>query len=85
MPALGMHAVPLPLEGALRAPTRKASIDGFIGIPSAALAFQWSARARYFTDLRVGYVMGCLVVTNDAFDPLPLEAQHVVHGAGAGG
>ena len=28
-------------------------IDGFIAVPSAALAFQWSAQARYVTDLRV--------------------------------
>ena len=80
MPALGMHAARLPLEGALAA-YEKGDIDGFIGIPSAALVFQWSAHARYYSDLRVGYVMGCMVVTNDAFDPLPLEAQRVVHGA----
>jgi TRAP-type transport system periplasmic protein len=80
MPALGMRTARLPLEGALAA-YDKGDIDGFIGIPSAALVFQWAARARYFSDLRVGYVMGCLVVTNDAFDPLPLEAQRVVHGA----
>ena len=80
MPALGMHAVPLPLESALAA-FERGDIDGFIGIPTAALVFQWSARARYFTDLRVGYVMGCLVVTNSAFDPLPLEAQRAVHAA----
>ena len=80
MPALGMHAARLPLERALAA-YDKGDIDGFIGIPSAALVFQWAARARYFSDLRVGYVMGCMVVTNSAFDPLPLEAQRVVHGA----
>jgi len=80
MPALGLHATPLPLESALAA-FEAGKLDGFIGIPSAALVFQWSTRARYFSDLRVGYVMGCLVVTNSAFDPLPLEAQKAVHAA----
>jgi TRAP-type transport system periplasmic protein len=80
MPAMGMHATPLPLEGALAA-FDAGRLDGFLGIPSAALVFQWSARARYFSDLRIGYVMGCLVVTHTAFDPLPLEAQQAVHTA----
>ncbi len=60
-----------------------ARIDGFIGIPSAALAFQWSTRARYYFDLRVGYVLGCLVVSQAAFDPLPMEAQQAVRSAAA--
>ena len=80
MPALGIHSVPLPLEGAMAA-FEAGQIDGFIGIPSAALVFQWSTRARYFSDLRVGYVMGCMVVTNSAFDPLPYEAKEAVHAA----
>ncbi|HWE28646.1 MAG TPA: TRAP transporter substrate-binding protein DctP [Polyangia bacterium] len=80
MPALAIKATPLPLEGALAA-FEAAQLDGFIGIPSAALVFQWSTRARYYSDLRVGYVMGCLVVSNSAFDPLPFEAQQAVHAA----
>jgi TRAP-type C4-dicarboxylate transport system substrate-binding protein len=80
MPALGLHATPLPLEGALPA-FENGKLDGFIGIPSAALVFQWATRARYFSDLRIGYVMGCLVITNTAFDPLPLEMQKAVHAA----
>jgi TRAP-type C4-dicarboxylate transport system substrate-binding protein len=80
MPALGLRATPLPLEGALNA-FEDGKLDGFIGIPSAALVFQWSTRARYFSDLRVGYVMGCLVVSNGAFDPLPIEAQNAVDAA----
>jgi len=80
LPVLGLHAVPLPLEAALPA-FEAGKLDGFIGIPSAALVFQWSSRARYFSDLRVGYLMGCLVITNTAFDPLPLEMQKAVHAA----
>ena len=80
MPELGIQAVPLPLEGALAA-FDAGQIDGVIGIPSAALVFQWAAHARDYSDLRVGYVMGCMVVTHAAFDPLPIEAQEAVRAA----
>ena len=33
-----------------RAPTRDGRVDGFIAPPAVALAFQWSAATRYFTD-----------------------------------
>jgi len=80
LPAMGIHVVPRPLDKALGAYER-GEIDGFIGIPAAALAFQWSTRARYFSDLRVGYVLGCLVMAESALDPLPTEAQNAVRGA----
>ncbi len=80
MPALGIQATPLPLESAMAA-AEDGRIDGFIGIPSAALVFQWSTRVRYFSDLRVGYVLGCMVATHAAFDPLPIDAQQAVHAA----
>ena len=32
-----------------RAPTTSGKIDGFIAVPTAALAFQWSTQARYMT------------------------------------
>jgi TRAP-type C4-dicarboxylate transport system substrate-binding protein len=80
LPVMGIHVVPRPLDKALGAYER-GEIDGFIGIPAAALAFQWSTRARYFSDLRVGYVLGCLVLAESALDPLPTEAQNAVRGA----
>jgi TRAP-type C4-dicarboxylate transport system substrate-binding protein len=80
LPTMGLHVEPLPLERALAA-FERGEIDGFVGIPSAALAFQWSARARYYSDLRVGNVLGCLVVAQTAFDPLPLTAQRAVRAA----
>src|SRR5581483_2060377 len=48
--AMGLKAVPTPLDEAGRA-YDDGRIDGFIGVPTAALAFQWSTRVRYFTDL----------------------------------
>jgi TRAP-type transport system periplasmic protein len=80
LPALGMHMTPTSVEGALGA-FEDGKIDGFIGIPSAALAYQWSTRARYFSDLRVSYLMGCLVVAQTAFDPLALKDQKAVRAA----
>src|SRR5262249_26262465 len=62
LPAIGVKVDPLPVDRALAA-YEAGEIDGFIGIPMAALAFQWSTRARYFSDLRVGYALGCLVVS----------------------
>ncbi|MCU1283115.1 MAG: TRAP-type C4-dicarboxylate transport system, substrate-binding protein [bacterium] len=82
LPALGMRPTPLPIEAALTA-FEADQIDGFISVATAALAYQWSTRAHYFTDLRVGYLMGCLVVAQNAFDELPIESQAAVHAAAA--
>ena len=52
LPAMGMQRDAAAVEARWRA-FESGKLDGFIGIPSAALAFQWSTRARYFSDLRV--------------------------------
>jgi TRAP-type C4-dicarboxylate transport system substrate-binding protein len=72
--------VPLPLEGAAAA-YDKGAIDGFSALPAAALAFQWSAQTRYFTELPMDYLVGCLVVSNRAFDALPVEDRQVLQTA----
>jgi TRAP-type C4-dicarboxylate transport system substrate-binding protein len=82
LPALGIHATPMPIAAALPA-FDEGKLDGFISIATAALAYQWSTRARYFSDLRVGYLMGCLIATQRAFDPLSHEQQQVVYTASA--
>ncbi len=58
-------------------------VDGFTTMPSAALAFQWSTQARYITPLPVGYVQGCMLVANRAWDRLPLRQRDVVRAAAA--
>jgi TRAP-type C4-dicarboxylate transport system substrate-binding protein len=80
--AIGVHPVALPLQEALPA-YEKGAIDGFFAIPAAALAFQWSARARYLSELKIGFVTGCLVVTNRAFDALSLDEQRIFREAAA--
>jgi TRAP-type C4-dicarboxylate transport system substrate-binding protein len=72
--ALGLQVVPRPINEAGRAFERHET-DGFIAVPSAALAFQWSAQARYVQDLRVSYRNGCVFFASRAFDALPVEAQ----------
>jgi len=58
-------------------------VDGFFAVPMAALAFQWFAQARYITDLRTGYLMGCFVMSSRSFDALPADYQAAVREAGA--
>jgi TRAP-type C4-dicarboxylate transport system substrate-binding protein len=79
---MGIPAVALPLERA-GAAYDLGRVDGFLAVPQAALAFQWSAQARYVSDLRIALLVGCLVVANRAFDELPLEAQAALRAAGA--
>jgi TRAP-type C4-dicarboxylate transport system substrate-binding protein len=58
-------------------------VDGFITPAVAALGFQWSTATRYYTDLRMGFVVGCLVVANRAFDALPISEQQALKLASA--
>lgn len=73
--ALGVGgAVGLPIEEAGRAYEERRS-DGFLSVPSAALAFQWSAQTPYLSELRVGYLFGCMVIANHAWDSLSFDAR----------
>ena len=73
---MGLSLVPTDLDVAGKAYDEK-RIDGFLAIPTAALAFQWSAQARYITDLRPGYLTGCVLVTHRAMDRMSTEQQRV--------
>jgi TRAP-type C4-dicarboxylate transport system substrate-binding protein len=79
---MGLHIVATPVSDAAAALDQK-KIDGFIGIPAAFVAFQWSARASYLLDLRYNYLWGCLVVTDRALATLSTEQRTVVRDAGA--
>jgi TRAP-type transport system periplasmic protein len=81
-PALGLHVVATPLEEATRA-FDEHKVDGFVAVPSAALAFQWSAQARFLEDLRLSYREGCLFMSNRSFDALPLDVQEAIRSAAA--
>jgi TRAP-type transport system periplasmic protein len=74
---IGMTIVPGPIENALHAYDEK-SVDGFVSVPSAALAFQWSAYSRFYMDLPIGTLPGCFVIAQRTFDALTLEQQRAV-------
>ena len=78
--ALGLKVVALSLDNASRAYDDK-SVDGFISMPTAALAFQWSAQAHYLENLDIAYRNGCVFVTSRAFDALPIEVQRYMRNA----
>jgi TRAP-type C4-dicarboxylate transport system substrate-binding protein len=80
--AMGMKPVPTALDEAGRA-YDDGRIDGFVGVPTAALAFQWSTRVRYFTDLRFAFVSACLAISQKAFDPLSSQEKESLRHAGA--
>jgi TRAP-type C4-dicarboxylate transport system substrate-binding protein len=78
--SMGLDIAPMPLDQALKA-YDEGRIDGFVSTPTAALAFQWSARARYYTDLVVGQLPGCFVIAQRALDPLSLEQRNILANA----
>jgi TRAP-type C4-dicarboxylate transport system substrate-binding protein len=78
----GANMVALPVAEAGRAYDDK-RIDGFISPASVALAFQWSASARYVTDLRLDYITACVMIADRAFDPLPQSARDLIRSAGS--
>jgi len=82
LPLIGIKAVPLPLGEAAAAYDDK-RVDGYIALPTAALAFQWSAQVKYVSELYMGFLSGCLIVSNRAFDALPIEGQTAFRSAAA--
>jgi TRAP-type C4-dicarboxylate transport system substrate-binding protein len=80
--AMGLSPVPMSIDAAGRA-YDEGRIDGFLSVPGAALAFQWSARARYFLDFPIGEVSACFVLSQRALDALPLDERTVLATAAA--
>lgn len=80
--AMGVPGVGLPVEEAGRAYEERRT-DGFLAIPTATLAFQWSAKTAYLSELRLGYLPGCMVMTNHAWDQLGADERAVLNEAAA--
>jgi TRAP-type C4-dicarboxylate transport system substrate-binding protein len=80
-PALGVNIVATSLD-ALASTFQSGAVDGFIVFPTAALSFQWSSMATFFSPLEVSFLPACLVISNVALDPLPLDAQQALYDAG---
>jgi TRAP-type C4-dicarboxylate transport system substrate-binding protein len=80
--ALGIPVVTSSLDDAAHAYDSGTS-DGFITMPVAALAFQWSAQTRYLTNLPMGFLSACFLMSNRTFDALPVEHQQAIRQASA--
>ncbi len=80
--AMGGHPVPLALQDAPRAYEEQRT-DGFVAVPTAALAYQWSSRTHYYADLSAAWLIGCMVMANTTFDSLPLDQQQALRAASA--
>jgi TRAP-type C4-dicarboxylate transport system substrate-binding protein len=78
--AMGITTVPTPLLEASRA-YEAGKLDGYFAIPTAALAFQWSAHTRYVSSLPVGHLNGCGLIAARSFDKLPIEQQQALRSA----
>src|SRR6185436_18572099 len=80
--AAGVTTVSTDVGDAMRA-YDEGRFDAFISIPLGALAYQWSARTRYFTDLHFSFLPGCVVFANRAFDALQLDEQEAIRESAA--
>jgi TRAP-type C4-dicarboxylate transport system substrate-binding protein len=72
--AMGLDVVPTEVYDAGKTYDHD-QLDGFIAIPAAALAFQWSTRAKYVIDLRHSYLYGCAIYSQKWFQALPVDLQ----------
>jgi TRAP-type C4-dicarboxylate transport system substrate-binding protein len=80
--AMGLTTVPMPLDQ-VRQGLESGKLDGMFALPSAALAYQWSTRVKYFMDLHIDVLPGCMVVASRAFDRLSPVHQADLREAGA--
>jgi TRAP-type C4-dicarboxylate transport system substrate-binding protein len=80
MKMLGLDVVPLDVAEAGRA-YDEGRIDGFLGVPTAALVYQWSARTRYYSDLTIGTIASCVVAPTSVFEALPIASQKALRDA----
>jgi TRAP-type transport system periplasmic protein len=82
LPAMGGHMASSSLDE-LSQLYRAGGVDGFFAVPSAALAYQWSTQATHFVDLNAAVLPACAVISNSAFDPLPVDAKQKIAAAAA--
>jgi TRAP-type C4-dicarboxylate transport system substrate-binding protein len=77
--AVGMKVVPIAQHEA-KAAFERNEFDGFVAIPASLLAFQWTA-VRAYTEMPLGSVDGCLLITQRAWERLRADDQISVRGA----
>ena len=72
--AMGIGVNALPIDQAAQA-YEEGRIDGFLIIPQAALAFQFSSLAKFYTDLETAFLPGCFVMKTASLDQFPYAEQ----------
>jgi TRAP-type C4-dicarboxylate transport system substrate-binding protein len=77
---VGARAVPMHITQAGQA-YESGAHDGFVAPAAAVLGFRWSPR--HHTDVRLGFVVGCLVIAIRAFDTVPFAARQAFRAAAA--
>jgi TRAP-type C4-dicarboxylate transport system substrate-binding protein len=80
--AMGFHVVAAKPDEAARLYDHR-QIDAFVAAPTAALAFQWSAQAKYLLPLRLSALNACIIVADRAWDPLPVDARNAIRDTAA--
>jgi TRAP-type C4-dicarboxylate transport system substrate-binding protein len=80
--ALGVKPVPTLIYEAGRS-YQEGKVDAMISTPTAALAFQWTTLTPYLSELRIGYLNGCVAISARAFDALNRETQLTIRAAAA--
>jgi len=80
--AMGMNVVPSAVNGAAHS-FEVGEIEGMTAIPQAALAWQWSSRARYVTDLPGSYLWGCMVLSSAKYQQMTPEQRTAFRTAAA--
>ena len=76
--AIGVPTAGMGVERAASAYEEK-RIDGFLSVPTAALAFQWSAATKSLVELRLGYLPGCMVMSERVWDTLDVDERAAVN------
>jgi TRAP-type transport system periplasmic protein len=72
--AMGFSLVPAELDQAT-ALARAGKIDGFLALPAASLAFQWSIEAPYLVELRQNVLFACVLMSPRVYHSLTPEQQ----------
>jgi TRAP-type C4-dicarboxylate transport system substrate-binding protein len=80
--SLGLNVVPTPLVEVGRA-LEEGRLDAFISVSTAVLAFQWYLQVKHVVDMPIGFLPGCIVVSNRVFARLPSAHQDAIRAAAA--
>jgi TRAP-type C4-dicarboxylate transport system substrate-binding protein len=75
--AAGMTIVPRALGELLYAADR-GDLDGFIAVPSTMLAFQLLPKIHFVQDWPHGFLIGCFMIAQRAFDRLSFDQQQTI-------